>query len=57
MKTKHRKKIDILDEDVPTTHSKSIDEIERETGHGFWGNSTTGYIYDKDTKEEKRYKR
>jgi hypothetical protein len=45
------------DDDVPTTRpSKSIQEIEEEQGHGFWGNSTTGYIYDKDTKEEKRYK-
>ena len=54
-----KKQIDALDDDdnIPTTRtSKSIQEIEEEQGHGFWGNSTTGYIYDKDTKEEKRYK-
>ena len=43
------------DNDIPTTNSKSIEEIENEQGHGFWGNSTSGYIYNKDLKEEKRY--
>lgn len=26
----------------------SIDDYEKHHGHGFWGNSSTGYIYDKD---------
>jgi len=52
-----KKQLKAWEEDVPTVAShKSIEEREREDGHGFWGNSTTGYIYDKDTKEEKRYK-
>ena len=46
-----------MEEDMPCARSsKSIYEIERDSGHGFWGNSTTGYIYDKDLKEETRYK-
>jgi hypothetical protein len=57
MKNKNEKWIDQMDEDVPSTNSKSMYELERDLGHGFWGNSTTGYIYDKDTKEKKkRYK-
>jgi hypothetical protein len=37
-------------EDVPTCYSPSIQSIERDLGHGFWGNPTSGYIYDKDNK-------
>jgi len=40
----------MMDEDVPTCHSPSIESIERESGHGFWGNPTSGYIYDKNNK-------
>jgi hypothetical protein len=56
MKKQKRKRTDVLDEDVPSVHHRSIEEEEKYQGHGFWGNSTTGYIYDKDLKEEKRYK-
>ena len=49
-----KKWVDQMDEDVPSTNKRSIEEEEKYMGHGFWGNSTTGYIYDKDTKEEKR---
>ena len=38
------------EEDVPTCYSPSIESIEKETGHGFWGNPASGYIYDKDNK-------
>lgn len=41
-----------MDEDVPSTHgSKSMYELERDLGHGFWGNSTTGYITDEQSKK------
>lgn len=30
------------------TGGLSIREWEKRNGRGFWGNSTTGYIYDKD---------
>jgi hypothetical protein len=39
-----------MDEDVPTCYSPSIESIEKDLGHGFWGNPTSGYIYDKDNK-------
>jgi len=34
--------------DIPVSNSQSITEWEEEHGRGFWGNETTGYIYDKD---------
>lgn len=37
-----------LDEDVPTCYSPALREIEQRIGRGFWGNNTTGHIYDKD---------
>ena len=49
-KTKDDIWLDSMDEDVPTCHSPSIDSIEKDLGHGFWGNPTSGYIYDKDNK-------
>jgi hypothetical protein len=50
-----RKKKD-EDDDIPTVsgdaldgHS-SIDSWERTNGRGFWGNATTGYITDEQSK-------
>jgi len=34
--------------DIPISNGESISEYEERTGHGFWGNETTGYIFDKD---------
>lgn len=49
-KTRSEIWIDSMDEDVPTVNSRSIQEEEKHLGHGFWGNPTSGYIYDKDNK-------
>lgn len=43
---KNKKWIKAMEEDVPRVNSKSIREREKEDGHGFWGNATTGYIYE-----------
>ena len=43
-KTKDDIWLDSMDEDVPTCHSPSTSESEMNLGHGFWGNSTSGYI-------------
>jgi hypothetical protein len=45
-----KKRLKSLEEDVPTCYFPSIESIEKEIGHGFWGNPTAGYIYDKDNK-------
>lgn len=34
--------------DSDALNGLSVGEWERRNGRGFWGNSTTGYIYDKD---------
>jgi hypothetical protein len=48
---KYKIQFDALDEDgIPTVATESISEYEQRTGRGFWGNATTGYIYDKDNK-------
>jgi len=42
---------DLDDHDIPTVNSEvsiSIERWELIHGRGFWGNATTGYIYDKD---------
>jgi hypothetical protein len=44
-----KKQLKQWEEDVPSSKSRSIQEREGE--HGFWGNSTTGYIYDKDLRK------
>lgn len=40
-----RKKLKSQEEDVPTSFSPSIQEVEKRLGHGFWGNQKSGYIY------------
>lgn len=45
-----RKRLRAMDEDVPTCYSASTAESEMKLGHGFWGNPTSGYIYDKNNK-------
>lgn len=45
------KELENLEEDVPQCNSESIEEFELRTGHGFWGNETTGYITDEQLKE------
>jgi hypothetical protein len=47
---KELKEWDEFDSLPRVENSESIEEIEKRTGHGFWGNPTTGYIYDKDEK-------
>lgn len=48
---------DLDNDDIPSTRRisgdaleghGSIDSWEKANGRGFWGNSTTGYHYDKD---------
>lgn len=48
MSRKRLKELD--DDDIPVVREKSIEELEKELGHGFWGNATTGYVNDKDNK-------
>jgi hypothetical protein len=39
------------DDDIPVVkNSESTQEWETKNGRGFWGNNTTGYIYDKDNR-------
>ena len=41
------------DDDIPVVkNSESIEDYERRTGHGFWGNSTSGYVEDKYVKKD-----
>jgi hypothetical protein len=47
---KDTKWLKAMEEDVPTCYSPSIGSIERESGHGFWGNPHSGYVYDKDSR-------
>lgn len=49
-KIKHIKHlVDIMDEDIPVVENhKTIKEQEIKNGCGFWGNATTGYIYNDD---------
>ena len=37
-------------QEIKPDHTESIQEWESNHGHGFWGNATTGYIYDKDNR-------
>lgn len=46
---KMKKWLKAMEEDVPTCYSPSISSLERNSGHGFWGNPASGYIYDKTT--------
>jgi hypothetical protein len=34
----------------PYYHGESIETIERREGHGFWGNSSSGYITDEQSR-------
>ncbi len=43
---KEVKEVKKLEEDVPSYNTESIESFELRTGHGFWGNSHTGYITD-----------
>lgn len=47
-----KRRLKALEEDVPDALGGcgSIKKWEEVHGRGFWGNSTTGYIYDKDNK-------
>lgn len=52
-----KRRLKALEEDVPSTNEgdalgghSSIASWEEAHGRGFWGNSTTGYVYDKDNK-------
>ena len=36
------------DNDIPYCNSESISSIESRTGRGFWGNPSSGYVYDRD---------
>ena len=47
-----KKQLEQLDDDnIPVVkNTESVEEYERRTGHGFWGNSTTGYVKDKHLK-------
>ena len=51
---KEQKRIDKIFADRMTSDAlgdhSSIESWERSHGHGFWGNSTSGYIYDKDNR-------
>lgn len=38
----------LLDNDIPTVRSESIETFEKRSGHSFWGSAAHGYIYDKD---------
>jgi hypothetical protein len=45
MTTKQYKELE--DDDIPVCYSESIEEYEQRVGHGFYGNQTTGYSYNK----------
>ena len=52
-KTKRKKYIPLASgEEIKPYYNegKSIQEIEMDEGHGFWGNSSSGYISDEDSK-------
>ena len=37
------------DHDIPTVeNTESIEDWEKKHGRGFWGNATTGYVYNED---------
>jgi hypothetical protein len=39
------------DNDIPVVrNSESISSYENRTGRGFWGNPSSGYVYDKDNR-------
>ncbi|MFA5953603.1 MAG: hypothetical protein WC812_03345 [Candidatus Pacearchaeota archaeon] len=43
---------DLMDDDIPTVKNyKTIKELEERSGRGYWGNATTGYIYDEQYKD------
>jgi len=53
VKTKKQSKIAMLDDDndIPVVrNSESISSYENRTGRGFWGNPSSGYVYDKDNR-------
>jgi nitrite reductase/ring-hydroxylating ferredoxin subunit len=50
---KDKKRLKVLndDNDIPVVRdSESISAYENRTGHGFWGNPSSGYVYDEDDK-------
>lgn len=47
MKKKTKKNVNLNTGDALDGHG-SIERWEEVNGRGFWGNSTSGYIYDKD---------
>ena len=51
-KTRKQSRFAMLDDDndIPFCNSESISSIENRTGHGFWGNPSSGYVYDEDDK-------
>lgn len=50
--TKDKKRLKVLDDDdIPVVrNSESISAYENRTGHGFWGNPSSGYVYDRDNR-------
>jgi hypothetical protein len=42
---KEKKELKMQEEDVPTCYSSSIQSIEKDLRHGFWGNPNSGYVY------------
>jgi hypothetical protein len=50
---KRRKRLRALDDDndIPVVRdSESISSYENRTGRGFWGNPSSGYVFDKDNR-------
>ena len=53
VKTRKQSRVAMLDDDndIPVVRdSESISAYENRTGHGFWGNPSSGYVYDEDDK-------
>jgi hypothetical protein len=53
VKAKRQSRLAMLDDDndIPVVRdSESISAYENRTGHGFWGNPSSGYVYDKDNR-------
>jgi len=53
VKAKKQSRVAMLDDDndIPVVRdSESISSYENRTGHGFWGNPSSGYVYDRDNR-------
>ena len=53
VKVKKQSRVAMLDDDndIPVVrNSESISSYENRTGRGFWGNPSSGYVYDKDNR-------